>query len=127
MALTVCALPSHAESNSKPMGSKYNALYADCLNEYETINNTVVIVCSETVSEQAKTDITRHYRSIYARLKAANPEDAAQFEASQQAWLRYRNAHCALTVTYIGTPMMGYCPMELNSRRAVELSQMDSK
>jgi uncharacterized protein YecT (DUF1311 family) len=105
--------------------SEYDTLYARCVKQAGQINNTIVHTCSSTVSEKAKAEINRRYRSIYAKLESKNPDDAKKFEESQKAWLVYRNSHCDLAGAYIGSPMWDYCPMTLNSARALELRELD--
>ena len=107
--------------------SEYDALYAKCVDKAGPINNGVVAECSGQVSEKAKIEITRRYKSIYARLLMTNLKDAQKFESSQKAWLLYRNTHCDLAGAYIGSPMYSFCPMNLNSVRALELRKLDAK
>jgi uncharacterized protein YecT (DUF1311 family) len=107
--------------------SEYDSMYGKCVDENGPINNSVVARCSETVSNKAKSEITRRYKSIHARLLSKNPEDAGRFERSQKAWLQYRNIHCDLAGAYIGSPMHGFCQMNLNSARALELRELDGE
>lgn len=107
--------------------SEYDVMYGKCIDENGPINNGVVAECSGAVSDKAKDEITHRYKSIYARLLAENPEDATRFESSQKAWLQYRNTHCDLAGAYIGSPMYGFCPMKLNSARALELRELDGE
>ncbi|MBF7730409.1 lysozyme inhibitor LprI family protein [Pseudomonas sp. N040] len=116
-------LVSLAASAQTP--SEFDALYGKCLDRAGYINNGVVTECSAEVSEKAKSEITRNYKSIYARILAEKPEDAKRFESSQKAWLQYRNTHCDLAGAYIGSPMYAYCPMNLNSARALELRELN--
>lgn len=117
-------LPCRANAQTAP---NYDALYSACVDEHGPINNAVVEVCSNQVSERAKLEITRHYQAIHARLSADHPEDAAKFEESQKAWLKYRNTHCGLAGAYVGSPMYGYCPMKLNADRAAELRELNGE
>ena len=106
--------------------SEYDALYERCLKQAgRPINNMVVHRCSSEVSEKAKAEINRRYRSIYAKLQSKDPDDAKKFEVSQRAWLLYRNSHCDLAGAHIGSPMYDHCPMTLNSARALELRVLD--
>lgn len=105
----------------------YDALYSRCVDAAGPINNAVVQACSETASEHAKREINQRYRSIHARLSADNPDDAKRFEASQKAWLQYRNLHCDLAGAHIGSPMYDFCPMSLNAARASELRALDGE
>lgn len=114
----------HLNAQSTP---EYGFMYSKCIDENGAINNHVVAGCSETVSDKAKSEIARRYKSIYARLLSNNPEDAGRFKSSQKAWLQYRNIHCDLAGAYIGSPMHGFCPMNLNSARALELRELDGE
>lgn len=117
-------LPFQASAQTAP---NYDALYSACVDEHGPINNAVVEVCSNQVSERAKAEITRHYQAVHARLSAEHPEDAAKFEESQKAWLKYRNSHCSLAGAYVGSPMYGFCPMKLNADRAAELRELSGE
>jgi uncharacterized protein YecT (DUF1311 family) len=112
-------------SASAQTSSEYDSMYEKCIEKEVVINNSVVEICSDMISEKAKREITKHYKSIYDRLLSENPEDAKKFEISQKAWLQYRNAHCNLAGSYIGSPMYVVCPMKLNSARVLELRELD--
>ena len=99
-------------------------IYDNCTKEAGTMNNTVVAGCSEMASESAKKEITRLYKIIYKNISDISKEDAIKFENSQKAWLKYRNSHCILMGSYVGSPMYYYCPMKLNESRAVELKEL---
>ncbi|MDR1850108.1 MAG: DUF1311 domain-containing protein [Zoogloeaceae bacterium] len=115
-------LSAHAQTPSEP-----DSTYEKCLGEHGTVNNAVVEGCSNMASDESKRDITKHYQSIYKRLLASEvPESAKEFEASQKAWLQYRNLHCNLAGRYIGSPMYAYCPMIKNLERAQELRTLDT-
>jgi uncharacterized protein YecT (DUF1311 family) len=107
--------------------SKYDDMYDKCVIENAPVNNSVVEACSNMVSDEAKKEITKHYKSIYARLASERPEDAKKFEASQKAWIQYRNIHCDLAGAYVGSPLYAFCPMKLNSSRALELRELDGE
>jgi len=111
------------------MPSEYADMYKKCseeiFKEFGNAGNGAVEACSNKVSEKAKREITKHYKSIYERLLAENPEDARKFEASQKAWLQYRNLHCELAGSYNGSLMYVFCPKELNVARAQELRSLD--
>ncbi|UHQ24624.1 DUF1311 domain-containing protein [Lysobacter sp. 5GHs7-4] len=124
IAPLLLALPLQAMAANP---SEYDRLYDACVDKLGPINNAVVDACSNQVSTSAKAEITRRYKTIHARLSEANPDDAAKFEASQKAWLNYRNAHCELAGSYIGSPMYGFCPMKLNTERALELRELDGE
>ena len=108
----------------------YQKLYDVCVDEViaenslQSINNGVVEACSNHVSDVTKKDITRLYKLFYDKLNAESPADALKFETAQKSWLAYRNAHCELMGSYVGSPMYGYCPMNMNMARAVELQEL---
>lgn len=112
-------------SNAKS-SSEYDALYANCVDENEPINNMVVAKCSAVVSDKAMAEISRRYQSIHLRFTKASPEALSSFEMSQKAWIQYRNTHCDLAGRYVGQPMFDFCPMKMNAARALELRMLDS-
>jgi uncharacterized protein YecT (DUF1311 family) len=120
--LLLASIPAIAQASSE-----YDAMYSKCVEENGPINNSVVEACSTMVSEKAEEEIEKHYKSIYAWLMSENPEDANEFEASQKAWLQYRNAYCNLAGAYVGSPMYAFCPMNLDSARALELRELDER
>ena len=120
--LLLVSISATAETALDP--PDYDAMYSKCVDKAGTMNNSVVYACSSVVSEKAKQEITAHYKSIYQRLLKF-PADAQKLESSQKAWIEYRDGHCSLAGSYIGSPMYGYCPMNLNSARALELRELD--
>ncbi len=123
-----CLLISSAFQAHAETASEYDALYSKCVAENGPINNSVVAECADTVSQTAKAEITRRYKSIHARLLSSTiPQDAARFEAAQKAWLQYRNIHCDLAGSYVGSPKYSFCPMNLNAARALELRELDGE
>ena len=108
-------------------GTEYDAFYSKCLNDSGPISNAVVESCTETVSQKAKAEIASRYKSIHALLSSESLEDAERFEASQKAWLQYRNIHCDLAGSYIGSPSYGFCLMQLDTSRAIELRELDGE
>lgn len=105
----------------------YDALYNTCLEQAGDINNSVVAMCASEVSTRANQEIKRRYQSIYAYLLNEHAADAEQFSASQKAWRTYRDTHCELAGSYVGSPMYDYCPMGLNAARALELRELDQE
>ena len=101
--------------------SEYDAAYEKCTKESDTFNNNVVFGCSSLANDKAREDITRLYNSIYSHLRTQSSQDARNFEASQKAWIKYRNYTCDLEGTYIGSPAFGICPMQMNAERATYL------
>lgn len=122
LVLLTIALQTHADSRSE-----YDLMYDKCVAKIGPINNSVVTICSEAVSEKAKKEIANRYTSIHARIFADSPEDAEKLEHAQKAWIQYRNTYCNLAGTYIGSPMYSFCPMNLNTARALELRELDSR
>lgn len=116
----VMVAPSFAQSPSD-----YDRMYSKCVKAEGGPNNAVVGGCSAVTSDKAKAEINKRYTTIYAKILAENPGDAKTFEISQKAWVQYRNLHCDLAGAYIGSPMYNYCPMGLNSARALELRELD--
>lgn len=104
--------------------SDYDKQYSACVDRNGPINNSVVMICSEEVSERVKSDMNRYYKIAYARLASQSAEDAARLESAQRAWLIYRDTHSDLAGAYVGSPMYGYCPMELNKSRVDELREL---
>lgn len=101
-----------------------NSPYDNCMSKYEYASNASVMECSDHASDIYKKQITKHYKKIYAHIKAEDPEGAKAFEKSQQSWIAFRDSHCSLMGRYVGTPMYGYCPMEMNKERAEELEEL---
>jgi len=124
-ALTIALLLSPtlawAESPARP---DHQQVYNDCLAEAGGINNGTVDACSSAASSSAKAEMTRLYRALYSRLLAENAEDAEQLERAQKAWLVYRDLHCQLAGSYVGSPMYSFCPMQLNISRVGELREL---
>jgi len=99
-------------------------IYSACVDEQAPINNSVVHSCAEYASDSAKKEITLLYRKIYKYISTSSIDDALKFEKTQQAWISYRNNHCELSGSYVGSPMYSYCPMMLNISRAIELREL---
>jgi uncharacterized protein YecT (DUF1311 family) len=102
----------------------HQQVYSDCLAKAGGINNGSVEACSSTASDGAKAEMTRLYRALYSRLLAENADDAAKLERAQKSWLVYRDLHCELAGSYVGSPMYAFCPMQLNIGRVIELREM---
>jgi uncharacterized protein YecT (DUF1311 family) len=64
------------------------------------------------------------YRKAYEMLSKQSAADAAKLEHSQKSWVSYRNKHCELATSYVGSPMFGVCPMQLNISRVNELREL---
>ena len=123
----IIGVPSLAQAKTD---SDYEKLYDQCVdrvikeNHLAGINNGVVDACTNHVSELTKKEMNRLYKTFYDRLNQESPEDAKQFENSQKSWLTYRNSHCQLMGRYVGSPMYGFCPMQLNIARVSELKEL---
>lgn len=120
-------LPMHTVMADSKQAVDYQSLYDQCLSKAGQTNNTSVMGCSNTTSETAKKEMNSLYNTIYTTILLNNKEDAAKFEASQKSWLNYRNTHCNLAGSYVGTPMYSFCPMQLNIARVAELRVMANK
>ena len=99
----------------------YDKQYQDCLDVNGTVNNSVVAICAEGISNKAKREMNRIYQQLFLRYQASAQEDAQQLEATQKAWLSYRNGQCELQGRRVGSPMYHYCPMKMNIERVNEL------
>ena len=120
---TLSSLVASAHA-AQPKGTDYQAMYDQCIAKSGPIDNNTVLACSEGTSEAAKKEMNALYDKLHAAFLADAPGDAAVLEQSQKAWVRYRNTQCQLAFAHVGTPMYGYCPMELNIRRVEELRKL---
>lgn len=105
----------------------YQAMYDDCVEEEGPINNGVVDACSNHVSDAAKREMNQLYNDIVSRLENSEfggDESIQELEETQKAWLEYRGGQCHLATTHVGSPMAGYCPMQLNIERVEELREL---
>jgi len=102
----------------------YQHAYSDCLERAGGATNGSVDACSSSVSADAKAEMIRLYRSIYRDLATDDPDDAATLDRAQKAWLVYRDLHCNLAGSHVGSPMYAFCPMQLNIRRVDELREL---
>ena len=115
-ALVLASLASVAQAETK-----YEAEYGQCTKAAGTMNNGVMSACSETVSEMAKKDINTYYKAIETKLKDYDHKADLlnKLEASQKAWIQYRNMHCALSEMIAAHEV--FCLMQVNAQRAEEL------
>jgi uncharacterized protein YecT (DUF1311 family) len=106
-----------------PLGAwaDYDKQYQACLDASGAINNASVAGCAEGVSETVKQEMNHVYQQLFLKLQDDAPQDAAQLETAQKAWLLYRNGQCDLQGKRIGSPMYYTCPMQLNIQRVEEL------
>jgi uncharacterized protein YecT (DUF1311 family) len=98
--------------------------YSTCLDASGGINNGSVDACSSAVSEAATIEMTHLYRQLYGKLLADAPDDAVKLDRAQKSWLIYRDLHCALAGSHVGSPMYSFCPMQLNISRVGELREL---
>lgn len=97
--------------------------YSECMSKYESVNNSRIYECTGYADQSYKSAMNKAYNKIYKSLKnnARYDEDAADFEKSQLGWLDYRDQHCALEGSYIGSPAFPICVSSKNKERAEEL------
>jgi uncharacterized protein YecT (DUF1311 family) len=99
----------------------YQAMYDNCLRKAGRTNNASVAQCSSKTFEASQREINRLYDRVYRQIVAEQIEDANNFKIAHKSWLTYRDRHCELAGSYIGSPMYGYCPMQLNITRVIQL------
>ena len=97
--------------------------YNECMSKYETINNSRLYECAVYADPKYKSAMNKAYNQIYKSLKVngRNSSNADSFEKSQLGWLDYRDKHCALEGSYIGSPAHPLCLVSKNKDRAEEL------
>jgi uncharacterized protein YecT (DUF1311 family) len=110
-----------ANEKDKP---NYQAIYDKCVMDNGPINNGVVDMCSTKTSDAAKKEINQLYQRLYKSFSESSPGDELKLEQAQKAWLNYRNTHCALAASHVGSPMYSFCPMQMNIQRVNELREM---
>ena len=111
----------HAQGAPKPVD--HDAVYAQCLREAGGARNATVGACSQTVAQTAAGEIAQLYGRTHAALAQRERKDAMNFESAHKAWQIYRDNHCNLASTYIGSPMYNFCPMQMNIARVKELRE----
>ncbi len=99
-------------------------MYSSCLNKYPSINNGIVGTCAENISDKSNKHINRLYNIIYKGLKKVSSEDASNFVSSQKSWIIYRDKHCNLVGSYVGSPYYYVCPMNERINRVKELEEL---
>ena len=125
LGVIILLLPSFLAFNaSAETANRYDKMYDDCLKKAGTINNSIVHSCSSLVSETLNKDIDNLYRAIYQKISQISAEDAKTFKQSHKSWVEYRDNHCGLMGSYVGSPMYSYCPMQLNKKRAEEMREL---
>lgn len=123
LSLAAIALTSGTAAAETPAAPKdYQKLYDDCIKDAGPINNGTVSACAEDVANQTRPEMNRLYQAINAKMNG--PADAAKLEKAQKAWIVYRDNHCELAGSYVGSPMYYFCPMTLNIERVKQLREM---
>jgi hypothetical protein len=90
--------------------SVYDEMYSECLNEFGTINNGIVLECAGRVIDKADKDLSEKIETLrQTRLS----EDFDRFLLSQKNWEQYMEVQCDLQGIYVGSPMFAYCPMQM--------------
>ena len=122
--MLVCALLCIGPVFAADALGSLDTIYDRCVKKHGTINNGVVEACSGEASDAAKKQINHYYQKAYVRLQQQSPDDAQKLEEAQKAWISYRDRHCSLAGSYVGSPMYSYCPMQLNIARVHELQEL---
>lgn len=123
IALSLAAIALTSGTAAAAEGPKdYDTIYSDCLTKAGGANNGTVSACAEDVADQTKPEMNRLYQAISAKMNS--PADATKLEKAQKAWLVYRDNHCELAGSYVGSPMYYFCPMTLNIERVKQLREM---
>lgn len=118
-----CTLNNFALAGSRNE-SNLEGVYDKCIGD-RSINNMIVYECSEKASDAAKEIINKTYKKLHSRLSAESPSDALKLDQAQKSWIIYRDLHCDLASNLVGSPMSGYCPMQMNIDRANELQELN--
>jgi uncharacterized protein YecT (DUF1311 family) len=80
--------------------SVYDEMYAECLNEFGTINNGIVFECAGRVIDQADKDLSEKIETLrQTRLS----EDFDRFLLSQRNWEQYMEIQCDMQGIYVGS------------------------
>ena len=62
------------------------------------------------------------YDIVNKKISDQSKDDAKKFEQSQKTRLKFRQSHCELMGSYVGSPMYSVCLMEQNESRVYDLS-----
>ena len=97
--------------------------YSECMSKYKSINNSKIYECTGYADQKYKAAMNKAYNKIYKSIKTEGryDGDAENFEKSQLGWLDYRDQHCGLEGSYIGSPALPLCVSDKNKQRAEEL------
>ena len=119
--------PTPAISYATEYRNEFEKIYGTCTMTKEFMNNAVVAECSNRASDKAKSEINKQYGLLLQYLRQKSPEDVPKLEASQREWIKYRDNFCDLKGSIVGMPMYGYCRMEFNIGRAIELRALNEE
>lgn len=114
---------------SNAANDNYSQIDELCRKNNPDINNSVVMGCADSASDDAKKSINESYKQIIRLIKSRyeNDPDTAnneltRFELAQKSWLAYRENWCDSQGFLIGSPMYSICRMDENIARADALS-----
>lgn len=96
----------------------YDQIYSDCLSDFGTINNGIVLECSSQVIQIAENDLQNKINRLQNTKLSI---DFERFIEGQDHWQKYKNIQCGIQAIYVGSPMYGYCPMMMLIERNSEL------
>jgi uncharacterized protein YecT (DUF1311 family) len=111
-------------TNAAKPARDYEAEYQTCLASAGTTNNASVMQCAEKTLKDAKAELNTLYSVAHSSIAKRSASDAMKFERSQKAWLSYRNGTCELAASYVGSPMVSYCPMRVTIQRVAEMREL---
>lgn len=99
-------------------------LYDRCMNEAKEVNNQQLYQCAEIAGKPVRKQLNATYMNLYKRLETERPDQAANLELAQKAWLESRKLNCQLQSALIGSPMGVLCELNANQARQAELQQL---
>jgi len=102
----------------------YSKEYESCISKNPQISNMVIHSCAERVSEAVNVEIKAALKSLKGSYSKDALADIDKLNASQELWIKYRDAQCELAGTHIGSPMLSLCPMQKNIQRLKELNDL---
>lgn len=122
--LCFCMFFSSFESMASSEVVGYSKEYDFCLSKTPQLDNLVIHLCAERISEAVNKEITialGSLRKIYAEIA---PQDVGKLDESHENWVAYRDSQCELAGTHIGSPMLSVCPMQKNIQRLKEVNDL---
>ena len=87
---------------------KYMFQYNSCAEANGPINNSVVYLCADKVTEIAQRDVKEKISSL---MRTDLEKDKEILLEAQELWAEYVQKQCELQAKYVGSPMISYCPM----------------